>query len=123
MAAAWAYQDYERPLDLLDKRAAKINLLKECVVEVEKKLAAKEEELKTNEVELVAKVKELKKAQTEVAQLGGELNKLREEAPLLKAQLDQERTTTTQAISEFQASEEMTTIKKSSQEEGFDASV
>ena len=54
MAAAWAYQDYERPFDQSNKRATKINLLKECVVEAEKKLAAKEEELKANEVDLVA---------------------------------------------------------------------
>ena len=39
--------------------------------EAEKKLVAKEEELKANEVELVAKVEELEKARIEVAQLGG----------------------------------------------------
>ena len=70
MAVAWAYQDCERPLDLSDKRVAKINLLKEHMVEAEKKLAAKEEELEANKVELVAKVEELEKARTEVAQLG-----------------------------------------------------
>ena len=50
MAVAWAYQDCERPLDLYDKRAAKVNLLKERVAESEKNLTAKEEELKANEV-------------------------------------------------------------------------
>ena len=71
MAVAWAYQGCERPLDLLDKWVAKINLLKEHVVEAEKKLVAKEEELQANEVELVAKVKELEKAQTKATQLRG----------------------------------------------------
>ena len=74
-----AYHDCERTFDLFDKWAVKINLLKECVVEVEKKLVAKKEELKANKVQLVAKVKELKKARTEVRQLGGELTRLREE--------------------------------------------
>ena len=40
MAAAWAYQDCKMPFDLSDKYAAKVNLLKEWVVEAEKKLAA-----------------------------------------------------------------------------------
>ena len=66
MAAAWAYQDCERPLDMSNKRVAKVNLLKERVVELKKKLATKEKELKANEVQLVAKGKELEKAQTEV---------------------------------------------------------
>ena len=72
MAAAWAaYQDCETPLGLSDKWAAKINLMKEHVVGAEKKLVAKEEELKANKVELVAKDEELEKARTKVAQLGG----------------------------------------------------
>ena len=48
-----------------------INLLKKGVVQAEKKLGAKEEELKANEVELVAKAGELEKARIEVVQLGG----------------------------------------------------
>ena len=70
MAAACAIQDCERPLELSDKWATKINLLKERVMKAEKKLAAKDEELKANEVELVAKVEELENARTEVVQLG-----------------------------------------------------
>ena len=62
MVVAWAYQDCKRPFDLSDKCAAKINLLKERVVEVEKKLKVKEEELKANEVEFVAKAEELEKS-------------------------------------------------------------
>ena len=79
MATAWAYQDYERPRNLSDKRAAKINLLKERVVVVEKKLAAKEEKLKADEVEFVAKAEELEKAWTEARNLGGELTRFHEE--------------------------------------------
>ena len=71
MATTWAYQNCLRPLDLSDKQAANIKLLKESVGEMEKKLVAKHKELKANEVELVAKVEELEKAQTKVAQLRG----------------------------------------------------
>ena len=91
MEAAWAYQDYVRPLDLSDKWATNIKLLRVHVEEKAKKLAAKEEKLKANEVELVAKVEELEKAQAEVAQLGGELARSREaaaEVPSLRAQLE-----------------------------------
>ena len=56
---AWAYQDCERPLDLSYQQAAKVKLLKEQLVESEKKLTAKEEELKGNEINLVAKFEEL----------------------------------------------------------------
>ena len=59
-------------------------------MEAEKKLAAKKEEFKVNELELVAKVEEVEveKARTEVVQLGGELARSREatvEAPSLRA--------------------------------------
>ena len=67
----------------MDKQAAKINLLKERVVEAKKKLVVKEEELKANKVELVAKAKKLKKAWTKVAQFRGELTRLCEEVPSL----------------------------------------
>ena len=70
MVAAWVYKDYQRPIDLSDKRVANVNLLKEQVAKSEKKLVAMEEELKANEVELVAKAEELEKAQTKVEQLG-----------------------------------------------------
>ena len=48
----------------MDRQAATIKLLKQHVEEAKKKLAAKEEKLKANEVELVAKVEELEKART-----------------------------------------------------------
>ena len=55
------------------------------MVKAEKKLAAKEEELKSNEVELMAKVEELEKAQTKVEQLGGELTRFHEEVRSLRS--------------------------------------
>ena len=64
---AWAYQDYVRPLDLSDKWAANIKLLKELMEEGEKKFAVKEEDLWAKEVELVAKAEELEKAWVDVA--------------------------------------------------------
>ena len=48
MAATWVYQDCERLFTLSAKRAANNKLMWERVEEVEKKLAAKEEELKAN---------------------------------------------------------------------------
>ena len=72
MAAAWAYQDCERPLDLSDQQSTKIKLLKEQLAKSEKKLMAKEEEHNTNEIDLVTKSKELEKAQTEIGQLRGD---------------------------------------------------
>ena len=107
----------------MDKQAAKISLLKKHMVEAEKKLAAKEEELKANEVELLAKAEELEKALTEVAQLRGELTRLLEKVPLLRAQLDQAKIDTARAIPEFQASEEMAAIKKSIHDARFEAGV
>ena len=59
--------------------------------EAEKKLVAKEEELKANEVELVTKAEELKKARAEVKQLEGKLARSHEttaEVASLRAQLE-----------------------------------
>ena len=85
-------------------------------MEVEKKLAAKEEELKANKVKLVAKAEELEKARVEVRQLGEELTRLREEVRSLRPQLEQAKVATTKSVSEFQASEEMAATKKPSYE-------
>ena len=123
IAAAWAYQDCERPLYLFDKLGAKVNLLKQQVIEAEKKLAAKKEELKANEVELVGKVEKLEKAWAEVRQRGGERTRLYEEVRSLRPQLEQVKAATAKAVSEFQASQETVVTKKSSYEEGLEASV
>ena len=86
---------------MFDKQAAKINLLKERVVEVKKKLATKKEERKANEVLLVHKEEELEKAQTKVEQLGGELTRLYEEVQSLRSQLEQVMVTVAKAVSSF----------------------
>ena len=56
---------------------------------------------------------ELKKAWAEIGQLGGELTRLREEVRSLRPQLEQEKTATANAVSEYQTSEEMVVLKKS----------
>ena len=84
----WAYQDCARPLNLSDKWATNIKLLKELMEEGEKKLAVKEEDLWAKEVELVAKAEELEKARSDVAQLERELARSREvvvEVPSIRA--------------------------------------
>ena len=86
---------------MFDKQAAKINLLKERVVEVNKKLATKKEERKANEVLLVHKEDELEKARTKVEQLGGELTRLCEEVQSLRSQLEQVMVTVAKAVSSF----------------------
>ena len=97
IAAAWAYQDCERPLDLSEQWVAKVKLLKEQLAESKKKLTAKEEQLKGNEIDLVAKSEELEKAQTEIRKLRGELARLRDEVRSLRPQLEQAKTAATNA--------------------------
>ena len=46
MATTWAYQDCEKPLALSGKRATNNKLLRELMEEEEKKMKAKEEELR-----------------------------------------------------------------------------
>ena len=53
MVVAWAHQDYSRPLDQSEQRAKKVRELRTQVIDLENKLEAKEEELKSNEIELV----------------------------------------------------------------------
>ena len=95
MAATWAYEDCETPLTLSGKWATNNKLLQELVEEEEeKKVKAKEEELR-------AQAKELMKVRAEVTQLEEELVRSCDsvaEVPTLKAQLeaaqDQARTAT-----------------------------
>ena len=101
-----------------DKRVAKVNLLKEQLVESEKKLTAKEEELKANRIDLVAKSEELEKAWTEMGNLGESL--LGSIRRLGRPQLEQAKIAIANAISEYQASEEMAALRKSLLDEGFE---
>ena len=62
MAVAWAHHDWSRPLDLTEQWAKKIKQLRGHVTESEKKLLAREKELKNNAIDLVAKTEGLEKA-------------------------------------------------------------
>ena len=66
MATTWAYQDCEKPLALSGKRATNNKLLRELMEEEEKKMKAKDEELRAQEEELT-------KARVKVSWLEGEL--------------------------------------------------
>ena len=90
------------------------------MTKAEKKLAAKAEEFKANEIDLVAKVEELKKARTAIEQLGGELARLCEEVRSLRPQLEQTKATTTKAVFKYQTSEEMAALRKPLLDEGFE---
>ena len=121
MAATWAYQDCEKSLAMSAKWAANNKLLRELVEKVKKRVAAKEEELKANEVELVAQAEELGKIRAKFAQLEGELARSRDAAaedPASRAQLeaaqDQARTIAALVVSEFLTSEEMAKAKDAS---------
>ena len=62
MVVAWAHQDCLKPLNKSEQWAENIRQLKRQLTELEKKLAAKEEKLKENEIELVAKNERLERA-------------------------------------------------------------
>ena len=62
MTVAWAHQHCSRPLDLSEQRAEKIRQLMGQLAKSEKKLSAREEELKNNAINLVARSEELEKA-------------------------------------------------------------
>ena len=55
MAMAWAHQDCSKPLDQAEQQAEKMKELRALVIDLENKLGAKEEELKSNEIKLVAR--------------------------------------------------------------------
>ena len=50
---AWAHQDCSRLLDQSEQRAEKVRELCAQVTDLENKLGAKEEEVKSNEIKLV----------------------------------------------------------------------
>ena len=81
------------------------------MVESEKKLAAKEEELKTNEIELVARNERLERAQVEVRLLKGELARLHADNRSLRNQLEGAKVVVANAVLEYQCSAEMAALK------------
>ena len=116
VVVAWAHQDCSKPLDLSKQRAAKIKQL----VELEKKLSVREEEIKNNAIDLVAKFKELEKAQAEIGLLKGQLARLHEEGRLLRLQLDEAKAEAANAVFEYQSSEEMAALKQTFHDEGYE---
>ena len=73
MAVAWAHQDCSKPLDQAEQQAEKLRELRARVTNLQNKLRAKEEELKSNEIELVARTEKYEQVQAEVGLLKGEL--------------------------------------------------
>ena len=71
MAVAWAYQDCSRPLDQSQQWAEKVRELRAQVTDLENKLGAKEEELKSNEIELVGRTAKYEQVQAEIGLLKG----------------------------------------------------
>ena len=116
MAVAWAHQDYTKPLDQAEQRAKKMRELCAWVTDLENKLGAKEEELKSNEIELVARTEKYEQAQAEVELLKGELARLHVDNTSLQTQLNEAkeevRTTAVKAVSKYQSSAEMAALRQ-----------
>ena len=87
------------------------------MTESEKKLAAKEEKLKTNEIELVTMNERFEKAQAEVGLLKGELARLHADNRSLKDQLGEAKAATANAVFEYQPSAKMATLKQTIRDE------
>ena len=113
MAVAWAHQDCSRPFDLTEQRAEKIRQLRGQLTESEKKLAAREEELKNNAIDLVARTEGLERAQAEIGLLKEELARLHAENWSLK---EEAKAAATNVVSEYQSSAEMVALNKEAAE-------
>ena len=90
------------------------------MAESEKKLSAREEELKNNTIDLVARSEELEKAKAEIGLLKGELTRLHEESRLLKLQLEEAKAAAANVVSEYQSLEEMHALKQTLHDEGYE---
>ena len=92
------------------------------MVESEKTLSVKEEELKNNEIDLVARTEWQEKAQAEIGLLKRELARLYEESRSLKLQLKKAKATATaaNAVSEYQSSEEMAELRQTLHDETYE---
>ena len=89
------------------------------MTESEKKLLAREKELKNNAIDLVAKIEGLEKAQVEIGLLKGELARLHMESKSFKLQLEEAKTAATNTISEYQSSVEMAALKQTVHDEAY----
>ena len=82
-------------------------------------MAAKEEELKNNEIKLVARNERFKKAQAKVELLKGELARLHADNRSLKNQLGEAKVAAANEVSEYQSSLEMAALKQTICEEAY----
>ena len=83
-------------------------------------MAAKEKELKNNEIKLVARNKRLERAQAEVELLKEELTRLYAENRSLKDQLEGAKAAAVNAVSEYQSSAEMAALKQTIHDEAYE---
>ena len=124
MAVAWAHQDCSRPLDQSEQWAKKVRELRARVTDLENKLGAKEEELKSNETELVAGTEKYKQVQAEVGLLKGELAWLHTDNRLLQTQLNEAKEeagiATAKAVSEYQSWAKMVALRQTIRDEAFE---
>ena len=81
------------------------------------------EELKNNEIELVARNERFKRAQAEVGLLKGELTRLYVDNRLLKDQLVEAKVVAANAVSKYQSSVEMATLKQTTRDEAYEEAI
>ena len=89
--------------------------LRAQVTDLENKLGAKEEELKSNEIELVVRIEKYEQVQAEVGLLKGELTLLHADNRSLQTQLnkskEEARIAVAKAVSEYQSLTEMVALR------------
>ena len=90
------------------------------MAESEKKLAAKEEELKNNKIELVARNERFERAQAKVGLLKGELARLHVDNRSLKDQLGEAKVAAANVVSKYQFSAEMAALKQTIRDEAYE---
>ena len=94
------------------------------MIDLENKLGAKEEELKSNEIKLVTQTEKYEQVQAEVGLLKGELAQLHAYKRLLQTQLneakEEARTAVAKAIFEYQSSAEVAALRQTIWDEAFE---
>ena len=94
------------------------------MTDLKNKLRAKEEELKSNEIELVIQIEKYEQVQAEVGLLKGELARFHADNRLLQTQMNKAKeeagAAATKAVSEYQSSAEMATLKQTIRDEAFE---